>query len=97
MDGEGSMEVDTEPLLFETKDIRRRLRRLDAPVIVSEENEDDMERYLADKESLRDDTLAIVSCAVLLVMFHIMFSVSSENISPNLSPLITSIYPFSPV
>lgn len=75
MDGEGSMEVDHEPLLFETKDIRRRLRRLDAPVIVSEENEDDMERYLADKESLRDDTLAIVSCAVLLVMFHIMFSV----------------------
>lgn len=64
MDGEGSMEVDHEPLLFETKDIRRRLRRLDAPVIVSEENEDDMERYLADKESLRDDTLAIFDPAL---------------------------------
>ena len=60
MEGEGSEEVDTDPLIFNLP-LEQRLRRLDAPVIVNEKDEDDVERYLAEKESFRDENFAIVS------------------------------------
>jgi len=65
-EGEGSEEVDSEPLEFTTEEvepIQRKLRRLmDTPVFVPDTKDDEgMERYLAKKESLKDDSLDIVS------------------------------------
>ena len=75
MEGEGSEEVDTDPLIFNLP-LEQRLRRLDAPVIVNEKDEDDVERYLAEKESFRDENFAIVSvvlcqCYILLCVIDI--------------------------
>jgi len=65
-EGEGSEEVDSEPLEFTTEEvepIQRKLRRLmDTPVYVPNAKDDEgVERYLAKKESLKDDSLDIVS------------------------------------
>ena len=75
-EGEGSEEVDSEPLEFTTEEvepIQRKLRRLmDTPVFVPDAKDDEgMERYLAKKESLKDDSLDIVSFFVVVV--HILF------------------------
>ena len=65
-EGEGSEEVDSEPLEFTTEDvepIQRKLRRLmDTPLYVPDAKDDEgVERYLAKKESLKDHSLDIVS------------------------------------
>ena len=75
-EGKGSEEVDSEPLEFTTEEvepIQRNLRRLmDTPVYVPDAKDDEgMERYLAKKESLKDDSLDIVSlyCCVSLFVY----------------------------
>jgi len=71
-EGEGSEEVDSEPLEFTTEEvepIQRKLRRLmDTPVYVPNTKDDEgIERYLAKKESLKDDSLDIVSLCFCLM------------------------------
>ena len=91
-EGEGSEEVDSEPLEFTTEEvepIQRKLRRLmDTPVYVPNAKDNEgVERYLAKKKSLKDDSLDIVSlyfCVSLLVYPILQFDLTYP---PHLQPL----------
>lgn len=67
-DGEGSEDVG-EPMVF-SEPISRKLRRV---VKKNDAEEIDEERYLAEKESLRDDSIPIVSeRSVFIFYFHLI-------------------------